>query len=254
MSIHTAIHTSICIQSIHIHHRVQYQSILLSNGQKNELISLGTLKSDFSPLSTPFFWWRVIFFLSRNKHLGVCTYCIPSITFNSIHPINHQQLRPCRWQLVCLTSSDNSMILSHSGPLFFFFFFFHFLSFLSNSSPFYAKCRTTQKGQNWFIQNAHAIILLLNNKIKKGNTRNNPPPLILFIYYYYYYCYPLVSRSNPALFLESHKLSIRPKDTVASFLFFFSIDQYLIHSRLLYASFFRLLPISGCRVSILFQG
>ena len=129
MSIHTAIHTSICIQSIHIHHRVQYQSILLSNGQKNELISLGTLKSDFSPLSTPFFWWRVIFFLSRNKHLGVCTYCIPSITFNSIHPINHQQLRPCRWQLVCLTSSDNSMILSHSGPLFF-FFSFSFIFFL----------------------------------------------------------------------------------------------------------------------------
>ena len=50
MSIHTAIHTSICIQSIHIHHRVQYQSILLSNGQKNELISLGTLKSEFSLL------------------------------------------------------------------------------------------------------------------------------------------------------------------------------------------------------------
>ena len=146
MSIHTAIHTSICIQSIHIHHRVQYQSILLSNGQKNELISLGTLKSDFSPLSTPFFWWRVIFFLSRNKHLGVCTYCIPSITFNSIHPINHQQLRPCRWQLVCLTSSDNSMILSHSGPLFFFFLFLSFSFFSVKFEPVLREMSHDPKG------------------------------------------------------------------------------------------------------------
>ena len=67
--------------------------------------------------------------LSRNKHLGVCTpYGIPSITFNSIQSINHRQLRPCRWQLVCLTSCDNSMIPSHSGPFFFFFFHFSFLS------------------------------------------------------------------------------------------------------------------------------
>lgn len=83
---------------------------------------------------------------------SVCMYGIPSITFNSIQSINHRQLRPCRWQLVCLTSSDNLMIPSHSGP--FFSFFFIFFPFRQNSSPFYANCRTTQKGQNWFIQNA----------------------------------------------------------------------------------------------------
>lgn len=157
--IHTAIHTSICIRSIHFHHWVQYQSILLFNGQKNELISLGTPKSDFSPLSTPFFWWRVIFSLSLQKQtprrsLSVLYVCMVSQASHSIQSINHRQLRPCRWQLVCLTSSDNLMIPSHSGPFFFFLFSFIFFPFRQDSCPFYAKCRTTQKGQNWFIQNA----------------------------------------------------------------------------------------------------
>ena len=96
---------------------------------ENELISLGTLKSEFSLLCPRPFSGGEWSSLSRNKHLGVCTpYGIPSITFNSIQSINHRQLRPCRWQLVCLTSCDNSMIPSHSGPFFFFFFHFSFLS------------------------------------------------------------------------------------------------------------------------------
>ena len=148
---------------------VQYQSIL-SNGQKNELISLGTPKSDVSLLCPrPFFGgeWSSLF-PGTNTSAYVCmvSQASHSIQFNPIQPINHYQLRPCRGQLVCLTSSDDSMIPSHSGP--FFSFSFIFSLFRQIRARFTRNVARPKRAKTGSYRTLHAIILLLNrsNKIK----------------------------------------------------------------------------------------